>query len=60
LREYASVLSGTLPAGPGAELLATLGLGYAAAFMAATLLAPVLALGAGVLFVLSRLGGRNG
>lgn len=52
-REYTGILSGTLAsAGLAAEVQALLGLGYAAAFMVATILAPVFALAAGVVWVL--------
>lgn len=49
-RAYASVLSGTLPPGPAgsAEARAALGLVYVLAYLGATLLAPVLALMAGL------------
>ncbi len=60
-REYAGVLSGTLSAtGLAADVQMLLGLGYAAAFMVATILAPVLALGAGLEFALNCLRGRQG
>lgn len=55
-REYTGILSGTLAsAGLAAEVQALLGLGYAAAFMIAVILAPVFVLAAGVQFILSKL-----
>jgi hypothetical protein len=55
-REYVSILSGTFPAaGQSAELLAGLGLLYAAAYLAFVVLAPVLVLSVGIVILLNRL-----
>jgi len=67
LREYASILSGTLPTGdPGDYLAMTLGVAYVLVHLAFFLAAPVLVLAAGILRGLehvvarSRSGGRGG
>lgn len=48
-REFTSVLSGTYPAAG----VAVFGLAYAAVYMGFVILAPILVIGAGVLFILN-------
>ncbi|XXY48025.1 hypothetical protein WME91_49305 [Sorangium sp. So ce269] len=54
LREHVSVLSGTAP--PGSVGDATLGVAHALAWFGGVIVAPILALAAGVLALLDRLG----
>ncbi len=58
LREFIGVLSGTPPAtGVSVEVMALLGLLYAAFYMVFLILVPILALAAGGLFLFSALAG---
>ena len=57
LREHVSVLSGTAPPGSGGD--PSLGVAYAVAWFSAVVVAPILALAAGVLAAIDRLRSRR-
>ena len=56
LREYTTILCGTLPTeGASRELLAGLGFFYVIMFLAATVVAPILAIASGFMFLREKL-----
>ncbi len=61
MREYTSILSGTFPAGDHArELLACMGMVYVIMYLAAVVVAPILLIAAGLVYLVERATGVRG